>query len=277
MRTLLKVKSEIKGTLKQENLMKFTTAFRRLAAGILLTILSLGGMAFSESDTTKNAEDTGISRYTTEVIDSCCTKTYVHAMQNIVIVNTSYFDGKITINNMDLKSWTNSLMAYSFKRINVKSVEVADVRMDVNFSANEKRNRNMAVAFGKNITTNAMDADEKITDLFMTTVAAPLFEQGLNGELQIADEGMDQIMKDELELKAKIAAFRNALSSEVINADENMDVTIVVVQMKTISPVTARDADLLIDSQLMNQLFKQVKPSAAKDADQKLDQLLRNN
>lgn len=270
MRTDLTVTSGVAGTLKQKDLV---SAVRNVAAALLLLVLSVAAMAFSEKDTTKTKE---AATYTSQPVDSCCITTFVSDVQHIVITNTSLLKGKVMINNMDINTWVNSLMAYSFKKVNIHSFEMADNRMDANFSTAEIENRRMAVAYSKMIGEEAADADAAITDVYNVAVAAPAYGMAINSEMQQADAGMDVIVNEDGDLRQKTAAYRNGIASEIGSADVVMDQMMAVSTMKNITPASVDYSDRLMDAMINFNTSKNLVPYIAAEADCELDKLIND-
>lgn len=273
MTTKLTVATETNGTLKQNN----TNITRKLlhgAASFLMAGLALMIMSFTQDDTTKKAEMNKVSNYATTSIDSCCAVTFVNGIQHIVITNTNAFTAEVRINNMDLNTWVNSMMAYSFKRINLSSIGTADHKMDMNFTKAENMNRKMAVAYGHNIESEAVAADETISDYFEKAVAAPLFSNELTTEKNVADANMDLQFNDDAELRAKAALYGKTI--ETVNADDAMDFMVNAAGINHFSPAISNEADKQMDDLLVKTTFKSIRSSEATAADLNMDELVEN-
>jgi len=270
MRTDFTVTSGIAGTLKQKDLVSVA---RNVAAALLLLVLSVAAMAFSEKDTTKTKE---AATYTTQPVDSCCITTFVSDVQHIVITNTSLLKGKVMINNMDINTWVNSLMAYSFKKVNIHSFEIADNRMDANFTTAEIENRRKAVAYSKMIAEEAADADVALTDIYNVTIAAPSYGMAINNEMQQADAGMDIMINEDNDLRQKTAAYRNGIAGEIGSADVVMDQMMAVSNMKNITPASVDYSDRMMDAMINFSSSKNLAPYFAAEADCELDKLIND-
>jgi len=270
MRTDFTVTSGNAGTLKQKDLVSVA---RNVAAALLLLVLSVAAMAFSEKDTTKTKE---AATYTTQPVDSCCVTTFVSDVQHIVITNTSLLKGKVMINNMDINTWVNSLMAYSFKKVNIHSFEMADNRMDANFTTAEIENRRKAVAYSKMIAEEAADADVAITDIYNVTIAAPSYGIAINNEMQQADAGMDLMINEDGELRQKTAAYRNGIAGEIGSADMVIDQMMAVSTMKNITPASVDYSDRMMDAMINFSSSKNLAPYVAAEADCELDKLIND-
>lgn len=270
MRTDFTVTSGIAGTLKQKDLVSVA---RNVAAALLLLVLSVAAMAFSEKDTTKTKE---AATYTTQPVDSCCITTFVSDVQHIVITNTSLLKGKVMINNMDINTWVNSLMAYSFKKMNNHSLERADNRMDSNFSTSELENRKLAVSFGKMIRQEAVEADEAMNQVYNEKIVAPAFARTISAEMKQADQEMDMIVKKDGDLSQETAAYRKSIAGEMISADESMDQMMAVSAIKNEVPANVVNSDRLMDALFIFNTNNRICPGIAADADCELDKLMND-
>ncbi len=274
MTTKLTVNPETNGTLKQNK--NLSSRIMRFTASLLLSGLALGAMSFTQEDTTKKEEQQSVTMQSTSTVDTCCTVTFVNGIQNIVITNRNAFSADVRINNMDINTWVNSMMAYSFKNININSIGLADNKIDLVFTKVELINRRMAVAFGKNLKNETLDADVELNETFNTTVAAPLFGKMLNAETIDADAIMDKTMNDDAENRVKAAQFSKAIGFEKANADDEMDFMVNASVLKNISPVVGLNADQQMDELIYKSGISKIRPATAKDADKGMDELLRN-
>ncbi len=274
MTTKLTVNPETNGTLKQNK--NLSSRFMRFTASLILSGLAMTAMSFTQEDTTKKQEEKTITTQTTSPADSCCTVTFVNGIQNIVITNRNAFTADVRINNMDINTWVNSMMAYSFKNINVNSIGLADTKIDLVFTKAELVNRKMAVAFGKNLKNETLDADVELNETFNTTVAAPLFGKMLNAETADADAIMDKTINDDAENRTKAARFSKAINFEKTNADDEMDFMMNASTLKNISPLVGLNADQQMDELINKSGISKIHPATAKDADKAMDELLKN-
>lgn len=272
MTTKLTVTTGTNGTLKQTK--NFSRRLRQFAASLTFMAIAFAAMSFTQDDTTKKAEEKTNTSITTSVADSCCTVTFVNGIQHIVITNKNAFSADVRINNMDINTWVNSMMAYSYKKINVSSIGSADNTMDANFSTAELLNRKMAVAFGKNLKNETVDADVELEEVFNQTVAAPLYSRMLGTEGTEADVLMDKIMNDDADTRAKSARFSQAIETK--NADAEMDFMINAAGLRNVSPATCADADRRMDDLLTRSVFKSISAAEVTEADKSIDELANN-
>lgn len=273
MTTKLTVNPETNGTLKQNK--NLSSRIIRLTASLLLSGLALAAMSFTQEDTTKKEEQQSATMQLTSTVDTCCTVTFVNGIQNIVITNRNAFSADVRINNMDINTWVNSMMAYSFKNININSIGLADNKIDLVFTKVELINRRMAVAFGKNLKNETLDADVELNETFNITLAASLFGKMLNAETSDADAIMGKIMNDDAENRLKAARFSKAINFEKTNADDKMDYMVNASVLKNISPGIGLNADQQMDALINKSGISKIRPAAAKDADKGIDDLLR--
>lgn len=248
----------------------------RFAASLLFSVLALAAMSFTQEDTTKKQEEKTITQLSPLNADSCCTVTFVNGIQNIVITNRNAFSAEVRINNMDINTWVNSMMAYSFKNINVNSIGLADTKIDLVFTKAELVNRKMAVAFGKNLKNETHDADAELNETFNTTVAALLFGKMLNAETAEADAIMDKTINDDAENRVKAAQFSKAIVFEKTNADDEMDYMMNASTLKNISPLVGLNADQQMDQLINKSGINKIRPVIANEADKGIDELLKN-
>jgi hypothetical protein len=118
-------------------------------------------------------------------------------------------------------------------------------------------------------------ADERVTELFSTNVAAPLFSKTVSNEATAADVQMDAKLTEDAELMKQAAMFSKTVN--VNQADEEMDLMMNVSVLKNISSKTAVEADTKMDQMLNGSNLKKISPAVAKDADKSMDALLQNN
>jgi hypothetical protein len=267
MTTKLTVNSEITGTLKQNKTV--SKRIMSILATIFLAVIAFATMSFTQDDTTKQ-----VSENTVTVADSCCTVTFVSGNQQIVITNTNAFTADVKINNMDITTWVNSLKAYTYKKINLSSIGLADNKMDVSFTVAEQMNRKMAVAYSKNLQTISAVADNQLNNQFTETVAAPLFSKSLQVEAIDADASVDQLIADDDANKTKASAFRKAVTAGNIAADEQVDLMVYGSTIEN-KQLNTSDADIQMDVLLNNASFSKIRPSAAVNADKAIDALLK--
>lgn len=273
MTTKLTVISGTNGTLKQTK--NISRSFRQFAASVIFMGFAFAAMSFTQDDTTKKAEEKNVTSITNSVAaDSCCTVTFVNGIQHIVITNKNAFSADVRINNMDINTWVNSMMAYSYKKINVSSIGTADSKMDVNFSTVETMNRKKAVAFVNNMKNETLDADAELTEVFNQSVAAPLYSEMLGTETAEADVLMDKSMSEDAETRVKAAQFSKGI--ETGNADGNMDYMVNASELKNLTPALSADADKKMDDLLAKYAFKTVRSAEAIEADKSIDELVNN-
>ncbi len=269
MRTKLTVNSGNNGTLK---LKKGTNMLRTITAGMMLFAFSFVGMSFTSDDTART-NDSVIERKATSS-DDCCTVTMVNGNQKIVITTTNSFTGKVMINDMDLNTWVNSLLAYNFQQINIVTVQKADAKMDDTFQASEKLNKKLAVAFAKNMTADVVTADAELNDLFDQTIAAPLFGKMIQNEAVATDAQMDEKVSDDAELMKMAVLFTKSINMQ--NADTDIDMLLNVSTIQKTFPSVITDADCDMDKLMNQKKIKTLSPVTAADADRKMDELLNN-
>lgn len=272
MTTKLTVISETNGSLKQTK--NISRRFRRFAASLIFMGFAFAAMSFTQDDTTKKAEEKNVTSVTNSVADSCCTVTFVNGIQHIVITNKNAFSADVRINNMDINTWVNSMMAYSYKKINISSIGTADSKMDVNFSTVETMNRKKAVAYVNNMKNETLEADAELTETFNQTVAAPLYSEMLGTETVEADALMDKSMSEDAETRVKAAQFSKAIATG--NADDEMDYMLITSGLKNFTPALSSDADRKLDDFLTKNTFKSVRSAEALEADKNIDELVNN-
>jgi hypothetical protein len=268
MTTKLTVNSENNGTLKQNN--SLGRRMMRLSATALFAVIAFASMSFTQDDTTKRVNENSAT-----VADSCCVVTFVSGNHQIVITNTNAFTAEVKINNMDINTWVNSLKAYTYKRINLNSIGLADNKMDVSFTVAEQMNRKMAVTFSKNLGSESAVADDLINDQFTEAVAAPLFSKMLSVEAANADASVDNIMISDAENNAKASAFRKSITSSNVVADEQLDMMVYGSAIENNKKMNTKEADTQMDALLNKSSFSAVRPSIGGDADQAIDALLK--
>ncbi|RXK58289.1 hypothetical protein ESA94_16715 [Lacibacter luteus] len=256
------------GTLKQNN--SLVTRMMRMTASLVLTVVAIATMSFTQDDTTKYAEE-GIQN-----ADSCCTVTFVYGNQQILVKNANAFGAEVRINNMDLNTWVNSLKAYSFKKFNFNMIGSSDTKIDVAFNVAEALNRTMAVNYGKNMQTEVETADNALNNEFDKTVAAPLFGKMLQSEIAAADIATDKLAEDDAENKAKASAFTKAVTGNSIQADELVDLMLYASAIEKTTTISTTEADKNIDVAMYKNTFKTVRPADAATADSYIDALLKS-
>jgi hypothetical protein len=257
MTTKLTVNSETNGTLKQNN--SLGRRMMRIAASALFTVIAFASMSFTQDDTTKQ-----VGENTVAVADSCCTVTFVSGNHQIMITNTNAFTAEVRINNMDINTWVNSLKAYTYKKINLNSIGLADNKMDASFTLAEKMNRKMAVAYSKNLQTESAVADNQINNMFTEAVAAPLFGKML-----------ENMMIDDAENRTKASQYRKIVTASSIEADEQVDLMVYASTIEKSKKLNTTDADIQMDALMNKSSFSPVRPSAGGAADQAIDALLK--
>jgi hypothetical protein len=268
MTTKLTVNSENNGTLKQNN--SLGRRMMRLAATALFAVIAFASMSFTQDDTTKRVNESSAA-----VADSCCVVTFVSGNQQIVITNTNAFTAEVKINNMDINTWVNSLKAYTYKRINLNSIGLADKKMDVSFTLAEQMNRKMAVAFSKNLATEGTVADDEINNQFSIAVAAPSFSKTLSVEAAEVDASVDNLLANDAENRAKASAFRKAITAGSIAADEEVDLMVYGSTIKNNKQFNTKEADSSMDALMNKSSFTTVAPSIGGAADQAIDALMK--
>jgi hypothetical protein len=268
MTTKLTVNSETNGTLKQNN--SLGRRMMRIAASALFTVIAFASMSFTQDDTTKQ-----VGENTVAVADSCCTVTFVSGNHQIMITNTNAFTAEVRINNMDINTWVNSLKAYTYKKINLNSIGLADNKMDASFTLAEQMNRKMAVAYSKNLQTESAVADNQINNMFTEAVAAPLFGKMLQTEAINADASVDNMMIDDAENRTKASEFRKVVTASNIEADEQVDLMVYASTIEQSKKMNTIDADTQMDALINKSSFSPVRPSIGGAADQAIDALLK--
>lgn len=269
MTTKLSVTSASHGTPKQNK--NLISGLMHLAATMIFAVMALTAMSFTQDDTTKYSDIKRFSQNNTTV-DSSFTVTLITGDQRIVITNKNPFKADVRINDMDLNTWVNSMMAYSYKRINYPTIGYADYSMDAAFTNDEHENYNRSVIFGKSLSTQLTESDQKINENFVTSVETPLFQKSLNEELVEADANMDKALNDEVENKAKAVQFTKTINNTA--SDDDMDMTMNASAMARITPAVAVDADKAIDIVFLKNTFKHIDATSVFDADRQMDALL---
>jgi hypothetical protein len=265
MKKTLTVNSGI-GTLKQTN--NLVTSMLRLTALALLFMAAFGTMSFTQNDSTKHAEEK------MQKADSCCMVTFASGNQQIMVTNMNAFAAEIRINNMDLNTWVNSLKAYSFKKFNVSMIALADQKIDRSFAVAEALNRTMGVRYSKNMQTEIAVADNYMNNTFDETIAAPLFGKLLQTEVVDTDMAIDQLIADDADNKAKASAYRKSVTSNIIEADEQVDLMLYASGIENIVYFSTKEADKNIDAAMYMSSFKTIRPVDAVTADESIDLLL---
>lgn len=256
------------GTLKQTN--NLVTRVLRLTASALLTIVAIATMSFTQDDTTKYAEEKMLNA------DSCCLVTFVSGNQQIMITNGNAFAAEVRINNMDLNTWVNSLKAYSFKKFNFNMIGLADQKIDRSFAVAEALNRTMAVSYSRNMQSQMAVADHYLNNTFDKAVAAPLFGKLLQTEVVDADLATDKLLTDDADSKTKASAYRKSVTSNNIEADEQVDLMVYASGIENKVNISTTEADKNIDAALYKSVFKTVRPADATSADSNIDALLKS-
>lgn len=274
--SLSTVNSATNGTLKQ-NKTKLLSKLIGKIVPVIIAFSALTMMSFTQDDTTRILEDKNTTSNNTQpTADSCCTVTYVHGVQNVMIINRNAITADIRINNMDIQSWLNSLKAYSFKHINVQSIMLADGNMDEVFIKAELLNRKLAAGFSKRILGSVQSADEELNDLFLSTVASVQYSKSLVTEVQNADNLIDQSFMNETELNALAAQFNRSLKTEKEKADHEMDFMMQLSSLKNFTPSTCVNSDLEMDQMMINEKRMNKLPVSISEADLQMDELFQN-
>ena len=267
MKTKLTVKSA-SGTRKQNN--NLVNSMLRLAATTLLTVVAVATMSFTQEDTTKFAAE-GMPK-----ADSCCMVTFSAGNQQIMIRNNNVLSVEVLINNMDVNTWVNSLKAYSFKRFNFTMIGLADQKIDRSFVLAEALNKSMAVSYSRNMLPELAVADHFLNNTFNRTIAAPLFGKALQNEVVNADMATDKSISDEADNKVKASAYRKSVTSNNLEADEQVDFILYASVIEKTATISTTEADKNIDAALYKSVFKQVRPVDATTADNYIDALLQS-
>lgn len=213
MRTDLKVKSEMNGTLKRKN----KNMVNSMLAGAALMLMATVGMSFTTEDTSRTS-------------DSAIKNSFRNSE---VLVN---MNSRITALNP-----TKSVL-----------VQKADKNMDANFKAAERMSLKMAVAFSKSMSSELENADNNLNGVFYSNMLFSNFNSSLQTEVKAADAGMDESMNDEIEMKNKVSAFKKQITPQISEADAAMDVMVSTSNFKKLSPDAAKDADKLMDAMILN-------------------------
>lgn len=274
--SLTKVNSATNGTLKQKR-NHLVSKVLRIVSSAFIAFSALTIMSFTQDDTTRMAEDKSTTSNTQLTADSCCTVTYVRGLQNVVIINRNAFTADIRINNMDIQSWLNSLKAYSFKHINVQSLNTADQQMDVAFTKAELMNRKLAAGFSKRIFANAQTADEELNDLFLRSIASVQYSKSLIAEVQNADNQIDQSFMNDAELNALAVQYKRSLKTEKEIADAEMDFMMQLNNLKNFMPITGINSDREMDLMMINDSRINKIPVSIIEADANMDELFQNS
>ncbi|MFY7840227.1 MAG: hypothetical protein ACOVP7_08115 [Lacibacter sp.] len=256
------------GTLKQNN--SLVTRMMRMTASLVLTVVALATMSFTQDDTTKYAEE-GIRN-----ADSCCTVAFVYGNQQILVKNANAFGSEIRINNMDLNTWVNSLKAYSFKKFNFNMIGSSDQKIDGAFALAEALNRTMAVNYSRNMQAEVETADNALNNEFDKTVAAPLFGKMMQTQIAAADMATDKLAEDDADNKAKASAFTKAITGNNFQADELVDLMLYASAIEKSTAISTTEADKNIDVAMYKNTFKTVRPADAATADSYIDALLKS-
>lgn len=267
MTTTLTVNSA-NGTLKQNN--SLVTRMMRMTASLLLAVVALATMSFTQDDTTKYAEER------MQNADSCCMVTFVSGNQQIMITNINAFAAEVRINNMDLNTWVNSLKAYSFKKFNFNMIGLADQKIDRSFAVAEALSRTMAVSYSRNMQSEMAVADNYLNNTFDKAVAVPLFGKLLQTEVADADMATDRLIADDADNKAKASAYRKSVTSNNIEADEQVDLMLYASAIQNTANISTTEADKNIDVAMYKSVFKTVRPADATSADNYMDALLKS-
>ncbi|MFT3845046.1 MAG: hypothetical protein QM725_08340 [Lacibacter sp.] len=271
MTTNLKVISASHGTLKQKK--SLTSGMLHIAVTMIFAVMALTAMSFTQDDTTKYTDHNGYGQNNTSG-DSTFKITLISGIQHIVITNKNAFSADVRINDMDLNTWVSSMMAYSYKRINYSTIGYADNSMDAAFTNDENENNQRSVIFGKNLSTQLTEADQKINETFVLSVETPLFQKTISEEMAEADANMDKAINDEVDNKAKAVQFTKSVNNNLV--DEDMDMMLNASAMSKISPAVANDADKAIDLVFLKNTFQNIDATSVFDADRKMDELMNN-
>ncbi len=273
MTTKVRVTSGNPETLKMEktNLVKIMGRWTKV---VLLLGLSLVGMSFTTDDTSNVQDTISENTVTVQPADSSLSITMLSGNRRIVIVNKNAFTATVSIDDMDVNTWVNSLMAYSYKRLNGKSVTMADKMMDNNFVVAEKRNGKMAVALAKTIKAEIEAADAATNELFAVNITAPLFSKSVNEQAKATDAQLDEKMYEDAELMKQAAQYSKTINT--IEADTDMDMMVNASALKNFLPENAVDADAEMDQMIQRVNIKKITPAAAQQADKYMDGLLQN-
>lgn len=274
MKTKLTVNTGTTGTLKQNR--NLTGRLMRFTATLFLAGFAFGAMSFTQEDTTKKEEEKTITQITSAKADSCCTITFVSGIQHIVITNRNPFNADVRINDMDINTWVNSMMAYSYKKIQVSSMGLADNKMDAQFTKTEMLNRKLAVAYTKNLEMETSAADAELMGVFNKNVAAPLYSKQLTAQANEADRLADVSFNDEVENRVKAVQFGKSIRTEKEKADGEMDFMLQTSVLKNFTPGAAVAADQQMDQLIQNGGLKKIHPVTAEQADKGIDVMINN-
>lgn len=272
MTTKLSVTSASHGTPKTNR--NLINGLLHFAGTMIFAVMALTAMSFTQDDTTKYSDNKRFGQLT-EGSDSTYTITLIQGDQRIVITNKNPFKADVRINDMDLNTWVNSMMAYSYKKINYSTIGYADNTMDIAFNNDESENYNRSVIFVKNLSTQLTIADQKINDNFVLSVETPLYQKTMNEELAESDAEMDKAINDEVENRAKAVQFTKTMNTD--QSDEEMDMMMNASVMAKITPATvAAEADKAFDLVFLNNTFKRIDATSVFDADRQMDALLNS-
>ncbi len=265
MKATLQVNSNTNGILKMK---KENNNLRNVLTGLFLGFIALASMSFTTDDTTK-VNDTVTK---TKTQDSCCV---VSVTNNRLVIAGKNFskDAKFSINTISLEE----MIVKSFEKLKIMEIKITDNKMDINFRASERINTEMAVAFRKTLTNQAIEADSQLSENLMRSAFAPAYSKNLLSEMELADGSLDEMVYEEADLQAKTTAYKIGLSTQLALADEYIDQMLSMSAIKNIDLNSIEDADRLMDAQIQKSVMGNINKSLAYDADLKMDDLINNN
>lgn len=267
MKATLQVNSNTNGTLKMK---KEYNNLRNVLTGLFLGFIALVSMSFTIDDTTKVVDTVTKTKIQTQ--DSCCV---VSITNNRLVITGKNFakDAKFSVNTISLEE----MIVKSFEKLKIIEIRITDNKMDINFRASERINTEMAVAFRKTLTNQAIEADSQLSENLMRSSFAPAYSKNLLSEMELADGSLDEMVYEEADLQAKTTAYKTGLSTQLALADEHIDQMLSVSTIKNIDLNSIEDADRLMDAQIQKTVMGNINKSLAYDADLKIDYLINNN
>ncbi len=267
MKATLQVNSNTNGTLKMK---KENNNLRNVLTGLFLGFIALVSMSFTTDDTTKVVDTVTKTKIQTQ--DSCCVVSITNS--RLVITGKNFAkDAKFSVNTISLEE----MIVKSFEKLKIIEIRITDNKMDFNFRASERINTEMAVAFRKTLTNQAIEADSQLSENLMRSAFAPTYSKNLLSEMELADGSLDEMVFEEADLQAKTTAYKTVLSTQLALADEHIDQILSMSTIKNIDLNSIEDADRLMDAQIQKTVMGNINKFLAYDADLKMDDLINNN
>ena len=267
MKATLQVNSNTNGTLKMK---KENNNLRNVLTGLFLGFIALVSMSFTTDDTTKVVDTVTKTKIQTQ--DSCCVVSITNS--RLVITGKNFAkDAKFSVNTISLEE----MIVKSFEKLKIIEIRITDNKMDINFRASERINTEMAVAFRKTLTNQAIEADSQLSENLMRSAFAPAYSKNLLSEMELSDGSLDEMLYKEADLQAKTTAYKTGLSTQLALADEHIDQMLSMSAIKNIELNSIEDADRLMDAQIQKTVMGNINKFLAYDADLKMDDLINNN